>query len=76
MEIKTLNNKMLGEEIIKDEAIAYFGEEIGGLFEFPLHLVATSWTVQDKNGAQMDYQLKHKTYIERKDDGDDYEDND
>jgi len=62
---KTLNQYCLGEEITKEDAINFFGKEIVNFFDFPIHLVGITFTIQDKNETQMDYTLKHKTYIEK-----------
>lgn len=62
--MKKLIDYKLGENIEKKDAEAYFGKEFCELFNFPLKLVAVSWTFQDKEKLQVDYQLKHKDFIE------------
>jgi len=68
---KLLKDYYLGEEISKEEGIEYFGKEIMDCFELPIKLVAITWTIQDKDGTQIDYNLKNKDYIEREDNEDD-----
>lgn len=67
---KTLNQYALGETIAKEDSERYFGKEFMEIFTGDLKLVAVTFTVQDQDGVQMDYKLKHKDYLdeEAKDD--------
>lgn len=67
---KLLKDYHLGEEIAEKDLAIFFGE-LGKCFNNPVKLVAVQWTIQDSDGVQMDYSLKHKDYIEHEEDEDD-----
>lgn len=64
--MKKLIDYNLGEIIDTSDALSYFGKEISELLVGKLKLVGISWTIQDDDETQMDYVLKHKDYIEKK----------
>lgn len=63
---KTLNQRHLGEIISREDGERYFGKIFMDIFKGNLELVAVSFTVQDEDGVQMDYTLKHKDFKEMK----------
>jgi hypothetical protein len=66
---KYLKDYNLGEEINEQDGNIFFGKEIFDMFIKPVKLVGVAWTIQDKDGTQMDYKLKTKNFVEKDEGG-------